>query len=111
MIYRTKIVEIEAHLWDGDWQELADWADRCSDGNGTTLLYDGNFGILTVRTLEGDMVATRGDYVICGLEGEFYFCKPAIFHKKYELVHRCNYCMEEGGSHEISCVVPVYANK
>lgn len=88
MRYKTKPNEIEAHRWDGDWEELKAWAGRVSDGNGTSLYYHqraDNRDVLLVYTLEGVMEATLGDYVICGLEGEFYFCKPEIFHKKYEV--------------------------
>ena len=41
-------------------------------------------GNLIIRTLEGDMRATYGDYIIQGVAGEFYPCKPDIFHKTYE---------------------------
>lgn len=37
-----------------------------------------------VKTLEGDMVAREGDYIIKGVAGEFYPCKPDIFEKTYE---------------------------
>ena len=43
-------------------------------------------GDLMIRTLEGDMHASPGDYVIKGVQGEFYPCKPAIFAKTYEEV-------------------------
>lgn len=88
MLFRTKPVEIEAHLWDGDWSELSAWAQRASDGNGTSLHYFEHDGLKTlkVRTLEGDMIASRGDWIICGLRGEFYPCKPDVFEKKYERV-------------------------
>lgn len=39
---------------------------------------------LTIRTLEGDMRADLGDYVIRGVAGEFYPCKPDIFEATYE---------------------------
>lgn len=39
---------------------------------------------LTVDTLEGPMIATEGDWIIKGIEGEFYPCKPRIFKKTYE---------------------------
>ena len=39
-----------------------------------------------IDTLEGDMIATEGDFIIKGLRGEFYPCKPDIFKKKYELL-------------------------
>lgn len=41
---------------------------------------------VVVRTLEGDMTAQVGDYIIEGVNGEFYPCKPDIFAKTYELV-------------------------
>ncbi len=41
---------------------------------------------LSIRTLEGDMVANKGDWVIKGVSGEFYPCKPDIFEKTYEPV-------------------------
>lgn len=41
---------------------------------------------LTIHTLEGDMKAMPGDYIIKGVNGEFYPCKPDIFEKTYEVV-------------------------
>lgn len=41
---------------------------------------------LTIRTLEGDMFVSVGDWVIKGLRGEFYPCKPDIFEKSYEKI-------------------------
>ena len=38
---------------------------------------------LVIPTLEGDMTATRGDYIIKGVQGEFYPCKPNIFKATY----------------------------
>ena len=43
-------------------------------------------GDLMIRTLEGDMRATYGDWVIRGVQGEFYPCKPGIFAQTYEEV-------------------------
>lgn len=40
--------------------------------------------ILTIKTLEGVMSANVGDYVIRGVKGEFYPCKPDIFLQTYE---------------------------
>lgn len=39
-----------------------------------------------IKTLEGDMVANEDDYIICGVNGELYPCKPDIFEKTYEAV-------------------------
>jgi hypothetical protein len=41
---------------------------------------------LHIPTLEGDMIARPGDYIIKGVNGEFYPCKPDIFAKTYEEV-------------------------
>ncbi len=40
----------------------------------------------TIKTLEGEMHISKGDYIIKGLKGEFYLCKPDIFEMKYELI-------------------------
>lgn len=39
-----------------------------------------------IHTLEGDMVASRGDWIIRGVKGEYYPCKPDIFEATYDLV-------------------------
>lgn len=39
-----------------------------------------------IHTLEGDMKADNGDYIITGVQGEQYPCKPDIFEQTYELV-------------------------
>ena len=40
---------------------------------------------MAIRTLEGNMKVSVGDYIIKGLRGEFYSCKPDVFERKYEL--------------------------
>ena len=41
---------------------------------------------MKIKTLEGDMIASEGDYIIKGISGEFYPCKPDIFKATYEEV-------------------------
>ena len=41
---------------------------------------------LKVKTLEGEVIASIGDYIIKGVIGEFYPCKPDVFKKTYEKV-------------------------
>lgn len=41
---------------------------------------------LTIHTVEGDMLASKGDYIITGVNGEQYPCKPDVFEKLYEPV-------------------------
>ena len=46
---------------------------------------------IVIHTLEGDMKASIGDYIITGVNGEQYPCKPDIFEKTYEAVTNTNY--------------------
>lgn len=48
-------------------------------------MLNGN-GTLTIDTLEGNIIAKRGDYIIKGVKGEFYPCKPDIFEMTYDEV-------------------------
>ena len=47
---------------------------------------DGHINSYVVKTLEGDMTGNIGDFLIKGVNGEFYPCKPDIFVKTYEEV-------------------------
>lgn len=93
MRYRKKPVVIEAVEWngrnlfevrtfmgervnfDGDWRVQ----DRFHELETHSRLYG-----LKIETLEGTMNADVGDYIIKGVHGEFYPCKPDIFEKTYE---------------------------
>jgi hypothetical protein len=50
------------------------------------LTSSGTVKDLYIDTLEGDMLANEGDYIIKGVAGEFYACKPEIFALTYENV-------------------------
>lgn len=78
--YRKKPVEIEAFQYVGDnYEALRTWADDCVQLNtGTAETY--------VDTLEGPMIFNPGDYIIRGVRGEYYPCKPHIFNETYERV-------------------------
>ena len=52
-------------------------------GNKHFISFDGDLYLIT---LEGEMKASFGDYIIKGLRGEFYPCKPDVFAKMYELI-------------------------
>ena len=89
--YKTKPCKIEAIQQNGlNLEEIKTFV-------GESLIYDiidtaWKVGkgrphvIMKIKTLEGDMQASEGDYIIKGLRGEFYPCKPDVFEKKYELV-------------------------
>ena len=51
---------------------------------------------LVISTLEGDMKVTKGDYVIKGIKGEFYPCKPDIFKQSYNMIKENNSTLSEG---------------
>lgn len=76
--YRKKPVVIEAFQWTGQRRyEWPEWATK-------VRLLDGHD--LVVDTLEGRMRADLGDWIIKGVKGEQYPCKPDIFLATYELV-------------------------
>ena len=60
------------------------WKDDSRPDKGTYI--DPATGDFMIRTLEGDMRATYGDYVIKGVQGEFYPIKDSIFRETYEPV-------------------------
>ena len=77
MRYKTKPCEIEAMKWTG--RNVAEIMRFVK--NESAIITN---GVLIIKTLEGDMVASTGDYIIRGLRGEYYPCKPDVFQKKYE---------------------------
>ena len=80
--YRKKPVVIEAMQWDG--MSVSKAILFCTKGNIDIM---GTYPWkLKIKTLEGTMTADIGDFIIKGINGEFYPCKPDIFEKTYELV-------------------------
>lgn len=86
--YRKKPVVIRAWgpLTPENKDKIAEWCKGIAEekqlaGPGRGM----HLGII-IRTLEGDMKASYGDYVIQGVKGEFYACKPDIFAETYEEV-------------------------
>ena len=104
--YRKKPIEIEAVLYDGSLYcagFIVGWADDAGaylvrqghehalrrepefDGSNGNIL-DSAQPYIVIPTLEGDHRADVGDYVIQGVQGEFYPCKPDIFAATYDAV-------------------------
>ncbi len=78
--FRKKPVEIEALRWDGrDCAPLIEFV-----GESLGELVPGRYA--EILTLEGGMFASPGDWIIRGVVGEFYPCKPDIFALTYEPV-------------------------
>lgn len=85
MKFRKKPVIIEAIRWEGNdlnLEEIAIWCDE-SWADESQLGKEGN---IVIPTLEGRMEARVGDWIIKGVNGEFYPCKPDIFEKTYDKV-------------------------
>jgi hypothetical protein len=77
--YRKKPVVIQAVQWTGENNvEILNFCSNCY------ITSSGKAKDLIVSTLEGDMSAVIGDYIIRGVKGEFYPCKEEIFHMTYE---------------------------
>jgi hypothetical protein len=82
--YRKKPVVIEAfQLRDLEIRTLMALQHFAGLGNDNLLAVSD--GVL-INTLEGNMKASVGDFIIKGVQGEFYPCKPDIFEKTYEEV-------------------------
>ncbi len=82
MKYRKKPVEVEAVKWEGtaeSWGKIMEMGCPWESGEmGLIKFY--------IPTLEGKMAVSNGDWVIKGIKGEFYPCKPDIFELTYEKV-------------------------
>jgi hypothetical protein len=87
MRFRSRVVEIEAFRLGED--DPPRWFLDAVDAGDIRLSHSAPSGKpdqAEIRTLEGMMTSGPGDYIIRGLKGEIYPCKPEIFAMKYEAV-------------------------
>lgn len=83
--YRKKPVVIEAWKFEGGWESaspivaMSKHISWCEMADGSDPL-----GEIEIETLEGRMTGQPGDWIIKGVKGEFYPCKPDIFAATYE---------------------------
>lgn len=82
-MYRKKPVVIEAVQWNGNKASLEAIGGLAYGGNRYVLHMEDK---LEIPTLEGVMTANIGDWIIKGVSGEVYPCKPDIFEMTYEKV-------------------------
>ena len=85
--YRKKPVVVEAFCWIGDRHQIEDpdWAcSAIAKGQMSFVNVRTPKVCLQIKTLEGTMTANRGDWIIKGIKGELYPCKPDIFDATYE---------------------------
>lgn len=81
--YRKRPVSVYALRFDGN---NADKARAWMNASKVNAGYNPEDRSLSIETLEGVMKANEGDFIIQGVNGEFYPCKPDIFLKTYEQV-------------------------
>lgn len=77
MKFRKKPVVVDAVQFNGNFAEIEKFCGGDAELRG---------GRLCVATLEGPLFASNGDWIIKGVKGEFYPCKPDIFAATYEPV-------------------------
>lgn len=81
--YRKKPVQVEAIQWLGNNSlEIVEWINH----NGGNARYLADSDTIYIGTLEGPLTTSLYDWIIKGVAGEFYPCKPDIFEQTYELV-------------------------
>ena len=90
---RPVVIEAEQLTW-GNWNRICEFVPKPWFVRGCTLGEDmketqdpnGRLGLI-IKTLESnEFIAQEGDWIIKGVDGEFYACKPLIFAKTYEPV-------------------------
>lgn len=86
MRYRKKPVVIEAKQFNGldDYLKIVEWMKASGDTHALADEVYYSTPEMRLLTLEGTMSARPGDWIIRGVKGEFYPCKPDIFAATYE---------------------------
>lgn len=90
MKYKKKPVIVEAIRWNGfNLEEIKSFVGESLIYNIIDTTWKVGKGVprvlMKIRTSEGDMEVNKGDFIIKGVNGEYYPCKPDIFAKTYEL--------------------------
>jgi len=82
MKFRKKPVVIEAMQWTGNnLSEIEAFINQGKPWGNTD-----NPESIVIHTLKGNHTASKGDWIIKGVKGEFYPCKPDIFEQTYESI-------------------------
>lgn len=82
-LYRKRPVVIAAWRNESFAQPHPPWLSQAVGNRTVSILSNGQ---IVITTLEGDMIASEGDWIIRGVKGELYPCKPDIFAATYEEV-------------------------
>ncbi len=90
MKFRKKPVVIEAmHYHGGNAFDIISWAHTGRPPEANSIIIMSFNQALEIRTLEGQMIASVGDWIIRGVKGEFYPCRSDIFEATFEKVEQC----------------------
>lgn len=82
--YRKKPIVVDVYELYGE-EHIPVWLEEAlANGIASQTEFNG----MLIKTLEGIMFANEGDYIIRGVHGELYPCKPDIFNETYELVEK-----------------------
>jgi hypothetical protein len=90
MKYRKKPIEVEAFQWNGNFTDLIKWTKSTPlRGSYNFEHKKGFFGknSLLIKTNKGSMKAALGDWIIKGINNEYYPVRPDIFRQTYEKIH------------------------
>ena len=86
---RKKPIEVEVWKVGGFVDDIPEWA-HSNDVTPAQFVFekDGDYEVhhVIIKTLEGNMVGNRGDFVVLGAAGELYPVRPDIFEKTFDLI-------------------------
>ena len=85
--YVKKPIPVSALQWTG--KNIDEIKEFCTDSNGYVKCFTSG-KTLWIQTREGQLKADFGDYIMRGIEGEFYPCGEQIFNKTYDEFHQKN---------------------
>lgn len=83
-LYKKRPVEVEAMQMDvNNLLCVTAWINSIQPDQAEANIDEAGNPTIAITTLEGVMTANDGDYIIQGIQGEFYPCKPDIFEQTY----------------------------
>lgn len=103
--YRKKPIVIDAIRFTGNYEKIFKWISQWEPEDNGHGMWESNDGLpekgLIIDTLEGELRVDKGDFIIRGIAGELYPCKPNIFRRTYEK------CKKQNGRNEV--IIRLYA--
>ena len=115
MRFKKKPVVIEARqINSNDYDDMCDIIKWVNDNGGVAVAIDTEPYVMYIETLEGEMAAAPGDWIIKGVAGEFYPCKPNIFEVTYEEIpeptYKCRKCQATLNNNDLDRLLKKHDN-